>query len=474
MVFTIKNLIAVVLILVASACSREPTLLGTKEIRALAKEAYLYGFPMVVNYRSMYLYSIDKNSPDYKGPFNQPGCEARLFTPEDKGVVTPNSDTPYCMGVIDVSSEPVVVSVPGVSKNRYYSLQLIDMYTHNFAYIGSLSTGIEASNYLIAGSQWQGDKPPEVDSVFRCESDYFLVIIRTQLFGPDDLENVEKLQEQYVFQPLSAFTNTQAPQKQPQIDWPVWNEGDQITPAGFKYLDFVLTLLPVHEDDAEIREKLMQLNIGNGKFDLSTYDEAQRQAMQEGIDDARAEVENMIKQTTSDPLASAKMFGTRSYLVQSAKENYGLETPYLIRTLAAQQGLYGNSKSEALYPFYSIDADREPLDGSKNNYTITFEEGAFPSVSAFWSFTMYEGRTQFLVENQIDRYLINSTMLKTFSYNADGSLTFYIQNDRPDAEKVSNWLPAPNGPFYCVMRLYGPDESVQNGNWNRPLIEKAD
>src|SRR5688572_4095386 len=104
------------------------------DARAIAKEAYVYGFPMVDNYRIMYAYAVDRNNPEFKAPFNQLRNIPRVFTPEDKAIVTPNSDTPYSFLSLDLRAEPIVITTPVLDKNRYFSVQLIDLYTHNFAY----------------------------------------------------------------------------------------------------------------------------------------------------------------------------------------------------------------------------------------------------------------------------------------------------------------------------------------------------
>ena len=146
---------------------------------------------MVMNYKTMWNYAVDKDNPEYKGPFNEVSCEARLFTPEDKAVVTPNADTPYCMFWMDLRAEPLVLSVPKMEGERYYSFQLIDLYTHNFAYVGNLTTGNEAGHYLLAGPGWDGEKPEGITDVIRSETDVIFNVTRTQLFGPDDLEKVQ-------------------------------------------------------------------------------------------------------------------------------------------------------------------------------------------------------------------------------------------------------------------------------------------
>src|SRR5688572_13698903 len=160
-----------------------------EEARAIAKEAYVYGFPLVDNYRVQYAYLVDSTNPEYKGDWNEIHNEARVYTPEDKAVQTPNSDTPYSMLGADLRAEPLVITVPEVEAGRYYSAQFIDMYTHNFAYLGSRATGNGAGDFLLAGPDWQGEKPDTINDVIRSETQLASVIFRTQLFNSADIEN---------------------------------------------------------------------------------------------------------------------------------------------------------------------------------------------------------------------------------------------------------------------------------------------
>lgn len=120
--------------------------------------------------------------------------------------------------------------------------------------------------------------------------------------------------------------------------------------------------------------------------------------------------------------------------------------------------------------------DGTPLDGSKHAYTLTFAKDEYPPVNAFWSVTMYDGKTQLLIQNPIDRYLVNSPMLPQMKKNADGSLTLYVQKDSPGKDQESNWLPAPDGPIYLVMRLYWPKTEPPSilppgeGTWKPPAL----
>lgn len=453
-----------------NSCTQKLT---PKEAKEIAKEAYIYGFPMVVNYKTMYNYTLNEKSPEYKGGFNEKSCEARLFTPEDKAIVTPNSDTPYCMFWLDIRNEPIVLSVPEMEAERYYSFQLIDLYTHNFAYLGTLSTGNKAGKYLIVKDGWKGEKPEGINEVLYCETDLLFVIVRTQLMNENDLPNVKTIQEKYQLQGLNNFMGNESLKSDKEDNFLVWNDGDEFTAASFKYLNYMLNLTSSVASETELRNKFAKLGIGTKSgFDINSFDDETQKAIEEGVKEGIKEMTDFAAVASKDPLASTKIFGTRDFLKESAKENFNLDKFYLLRAVAAQLGLYGNSAQEATYPTYLVEAPNVPYDASKYNYTITFPKNELPPVKAFWSFSMYDGKTQLFIHNELDRYLLTSNMLKNFVFNEDGSLTFYLQKDAPEDALKPNWLPAPDGPFYCVMRLYGPKEAALNGEWvNPPLVK---
>jgi hypothetical protein len=456
-----------------TACSvvvAETAAVKPEEAGAIARDAYIYGFPMVMNYKTLWNYVVDENNPEYKGPFNQVSCDARLFTPEDKAVVTPNADTPYCMFWVDLRTEPMILSVPEVEAQRYYSFQLIDLYTHNFGYVGTLSTGNEAGRYLIAGPGWDGKKPAGITDILRSETNFILTVTRTQLFGPNDLKKVKGLQGQYKLQPLSAFLGQAPPAAPARPSFPTWDEGSQSDERFFTYLDFMMDLLeqPGPGEEA-LWQDLARLGVGPGqRFKLDARSSEQREALNAGVKQGFAEMEAFIAEHSNDPLASGKWFGTRAFLTESAKVNYDLDRPDLLRSVAAHMGLYGNSAAEAIYPTFLTDADGAPLNASSHRYSISFARGALPPVKAFWSLTMYDGKTQLFIDNPLDRYLLSSEMLEQLKREADGSLVLYVQKDSPGPEMESNWLPAPDGPFYMVMRLYGPEEAALKGHWSPP------
>ena len=458
------------------ACGPDgPVAVTPDEAEATAREAYVYGFPMVMGYKTLYAYTIDTSNPDYKGPFNEVSCAARLFTPEDKAVVTPNADTPYCMFWLDLRAEPQVLSVPEMEPERFYHFQLVDLYTHNFAYVGTLTTGNGAGSFLIAGPDWTGEKPEGITEVLSSETSFVFVVTRTQLLGPDDLARVEEIQAEYEVRPLSEFLGAEAPPALPTPGFPIWEEGAQFDERFFGYLDFMMSLLEEPGPGEEpLWERLDRLGIGPGHdFDFAALPPEIQEAMKVGKDASFADMEAFIAETSKDPLSSGKVFGTRAFLNESATANFKIDSIDILRATAAHMGLYGNSAAEAIYPTFLTDADGHPLDASANRYTVTFADGQFPPVEAFWSLTMYDGATQLFVDNPVDRYLVNSTMMDDFRFNDDGSLTLLVQKDSPGGEMESNWLPAPDGPFYMVMRLYGPEADALDGAWTPPPVIAA-
>jgi hypothetical protein len=450
--------------------------LSAADAKAIAKEAYIYGFPIVLNYKTMHNYVVDKKNPEYKGPFNKLACEARLFTPDDKAIVTPNADTPYCMFWMDVRAEPMVLTVPEIEPERYYSFQLIDLFTHNFGYVGTLSTGNRAGNYLIAGPDWSGVKPEGITDVIRSETGFVFNITRTQLFGPDDLPKVKEIQHSYGLQPLSVFLGTEAPSAKATPKFPRWVEGSQFDERFFGYLDFMMSLLEEPADgEKQLWDRIASLGLGPGNtFDFESLSAETQDALKAGVKEAFSEMEHFIADAGSDPLASAKIFGTREFLQESAKNNFGHENHYLIRAAGAHIGIYGNSAVEAIYPAYLVDSDGQPYDGSANGYTLTFEKGQLPPVKAFWSLTIYDGKTQLFIKNALDRYLLNSSMIDQFKFENDGSLILRMSKESPAAAVESNWLPAPDGPFYMVLRLYGPKSNALESKWKPPILRKAE
>ncbi len=441
---------------------REP-----RQARAIAKEAYIYGFPLVDSYRVQYAYFVDEKDPEYKAPWNQIRNFPRVFTPEDKAVQTPNSDTPYSFLGLDLRTEPMVLSVPQIERDRYFSLQLIDLYTFNFAYIGSRTTGNDGGSFVIAGPGWTGDTPKGVSKVIHSETELVLVAFRTQLFNPGDIENVKKVQAGYKVQALSAFLGKPAPAAAPAIEFiePLTPEQQKTSLDFFRILNFTLRFCPTHLSETHLMERFAKIGVGAGKtFDASTLSSEMREAIEAGMADAWAAYADLKKQMDAGKVSSGDTFGTREVL----------ENNYLYRMAAAIIGLYGNSKQEAMYPLYLVDSEGRALDAAAHRYTVRFAPGQLPPANAFWSLTMYELPASLLSANPLNRYLLNSPMLPQFKKDADGGITFYIQHESPGADKEANWLPAPSGPFFAVLRIYWPKPEALDGTWKQPPLTRVD
>ena len=450
----------------AATPSPGPSAPTVEEVRAIAKEAYIYGFPMVDNYRIQHSYFVDATNPEYKGAWNQVHNTARVYTPDDKAIQTPNSDTPYSQLGVDLRAEPLVITVPPVEKGRYFSAQFIDMYTYNFAYVGTRATGNDGGSFLLAGPGWQGEAPPGIKGVIRSETELAFVLFRTQLLGPDDIDNVKKIQAGYQVQPLSAFLGTPAPPAAPPIDFiaPLSPDQQKTSPEFFGILNFLLQFAPTHPSEVELRERFARIGIEAGKpFDVAALPADRRQAIEAGMADAwKAFNDHKANEVDTGKSSSADSFGTREFL----------KNDYLTRMSGAVLGIYGNSKDEALYPAYFVDAAGQKLDGGQR-YTLRFAPGQLPPVDAFWSATLYELPSSLLYANALDRYLVNSAMLPQLQKDADGGITLYIQHESPGKARESNWLPAPAGPFFVAMRLYQPKADALDGRWKAPPLERA-
>jgi hypothetical protein len=282
---------------------------------------------------------------------------------------------------------------------------------------------------------------------------------------------VVKIQAGYKVQPLSQYLKQPAPPAPPAVNFPKINK-EMVKTGFFDYLAFALQLAPAETQEKEIREKLARLGVERGKkFSLKHLSPEQQAQVVAGMKEGEAKIKQYLEsgQKNINGWKVGSLFGDSAFY----------NGDWLKRAAAAQAGIYGNDAAEAMYPMTKTLANGEPLDGSKHNYTLTFAAGQFPPVNAFWSVTMYDGKSQLLIKNPINRYLINSPMLPNMKKNEDGSLTLYVQKDSPGSDKESNWLPAPNDTIYLVMRLYWPKTEAPSilpageGSWKPPGIVKA-
>jgi hypothetical protein len=288
------------------------------------------------------------------------------------------------------------------------------------------------------------------------------VLYRTQLFNANDLDEVKKVQAQYTVQPLSQFSRTtpRAPAASVNFVKPLSAEAQKTSPEFFTILNFLFRFTPTHPSETALMARFAKAGLGNGQsFNVAALSAEQRQAVAQGMSDAwKAFATFKREQVDTGKKSSGDGFGTREFL----------DNDYMMRMSSAVLGIYGNSKEEANYPVYFVDSERKPLDAASGRYTVRFGPGQLPPVNAFWSLTMYELPASLLTENPIDRYLINSPMEPNLIRDADGGITLYVQHESPGKNREPNWLPAPKGPFFMVLREYWPKPEALDGSWKAP------
>jgi hypothetical protein len=423
---------------------------ATSEERTIAKEAFIYAYAPIASYQTWAKQATIPTAPEYIGGFNVFRNYSQAYTSANKDIVTPNNDTPYSWAWLDLRAEPIVLSVPAVPKDRYYVMQLIDLFTYNFGYVGVRATGYDAGSYLICGPNWKGVMPAGITKVIPAETEIVGILGRTSLSGPDDVPAVEAIQAGYKLQPLSEFLGIKAPSPAPKIEFPAYDATKVTTHDFIGYLNFLLSYAgPTVPMEKDLMARFAKIGIAPGKeWDASKVDPALLKAIDAGVADAQAS----MKETAAKTLSSNGLFGSRDFL----KDNY------MIRAIGAEKGLFGNSLEEAWYGGYVADGTKDQI--------IHFDADKLPPAKFFWSLTLYTLPDRFLFDNPIDRYSIGDRT-KGLVYNADKSLTIYLSNRSPGKDKESNWLPTPAAKFSLVARVYGPSPEAMNGTWNLPPVQ---
>lgn len=420
-----------------------------EQARAIAKEAYIYSFAPIASYGTWSKQATQPNAPEYVGGFNVFRNYSQAFTPENKDIVTPNNDTPYSWAWLDLRAEPIVLSVPAVPRDRYYVMQLIDLFTYNFGYVGVRATGFNAGNYLIAGPNWHGKKPKGVTKVISAETEIVGILGRTSLNGQEDVKNVQAIQAKYKLQPLSAFLGAPGPRPQPQIIFPPYDAAKATSHDFIGYINFLLQFAqPMVPSEKSLMARFAEIGIGPGKpWNAEKVDPAILKAIDEGIDDAKAD----MKATAAKTLSSNGLFGSRAFM----------HGDYMTRAMGAEKGLFGNSIEEAWYGGFVGDGAKQMM--------LHFPAGQLPPAKFFWSLTLYTLPDRLLYANPLKRYSIGDRT-KGLVYGKDKSLTIYLGHASPGVEKEANWLPTPEGKYSLVGRVYGPEPKAINGEWKLPAL----
>jgi hypothetical protein len=464
-------LVATYLILSTIVAQAEP--ITEQQAHAIGVDVYLYFYPLVTMDLTRKQLTNVEPGKGFGGPMNTFVNVPAYPTAKDRAVVRPNFDTLYTSAWLDLTKEPMVVSVPD-TYGRYYLLPILDMWTDVFASPGWRTTGTQAQTLVIVPLGWRPDLQDRLIDNFKLPTDtqrleaptpYVWIIGRIKTDGPADYDAVHKIQAGLKVTPLSQWGKTPEPvafKLDPTVDMrtPPKLQVDRM-PTGefFAYAAELLKVHPPHLTDQPIIAQMKKIGIEPGKdFDLSKVDPA----IQRGLDDAPHDAQKLMawKVPSLAMVANGWSMNTDTMGVYG---NY-----YLKRAIVAQLGLGANLPEDAIYPVNLFDSAHQPLDGA-NKYTIHFEKGALPPADAFWSITLYD-KDGFQVANGLNRFAVSSWM--PFKYTDDGALILYLQNESPGAELEANWLPAPKGPFNLTMRLYAPRMEALTGKWSPPPVAK--
>ncbi|MGC1345705.1 MAG: DUF1254 domain-containing protein [Methyloceanibacter sp.] len=450
---------------VAPAATAEAATITAEEAHAIGVDAYLYFYSLVtMDVTRKQLTNQEPTPGGIGGPMNRFANVGAFPSADMKVVVRPNFDTLYSSGWLDLTKEPMVVSVPDTG-GRYYLLPMLDMWTDVFASPGWRTTGTEAGNFLVTPPGWSGTVPDGFTEI-KAPTPYVWIIGRTQTDGPADYDSVHKIQEGYKITPLSEWGKEPvAPEVKidPSIDMktPPKKQVDTM-PAGpfFAYAADLLKLHPPHITDEPIIAQLKRIGFEVGtSFDLDKADPAVKKGLASAPEDAQK-----LMAWKVPTLARIANYWSMNTDTMGVYGNY-----YLKRAIVTQLGLGANLPGDAIYPLNLADDTGKPLDGA-SNYTLHFDKDQIPPARAFWSITLYDN-DGFQVANSLNRFAVSSWM--PFHYNPDGSLDLYFQNESPGADKEANWLPAPKGPYNLTMRLYAPKSEALTGRWNPPPVIKA-
>ncbi len=435
-----------------------------QEIRAIAKEAYIYLYPLVLGDLTRRVMINGESKPNsLTGPMNA-FHHLRAFPPIDfKEALRPNFDTLYSTAWLDLSEEPMIISVPD-TEGRYYLLEMVDMWGDTFATPGKRTSGTAEANFAIIPPGWRGKLPKDVERI-DAPTMYVLIAGRTYTNGMKDYANVHKIQDGYRVTPLSEWGKTPKPVKfhlDSTVDMkkPAAQQIEALRPADFfEYAAELMKLHPPHITDWSVVARMKRIGLEAGEsFEFSQADDAVKHALEQ----APAIALQLMR-------SAAPTVGRMVNGWQMNTESTGVwGNSYLKRAACNWLGFGWNQPEDAVYPMTFSDAEGKPLDGS-TEYVLHFGKQELPPVDAFWSLTLYNA-AGFAIANPLDRHAIGDR--DPLNYNADGSLDLYVQKDSPGKDKEANWLPAAAGPFNLFMRLYAPKSEVLEGKWEPPAVQR--
>ncbi|MFS4459374.1 DUF1254 domain-containing protein [Bdellovibrio sp. HCB2-146] len=435
------------------------------DVQKIAEEAYIYGYPLVlmdITREQM----TNVSSPSEEGaPMGQFVHKKRFPDANFTGVVSPNADTLYSTAWLDLSKEPMILSLPDTG-DRYYLMPMLSAWTDVFASPGSRTTGNQKGDYAIVGPNWKGSLPAGVKEIKAPTNDVWIVG-RTQTNGKEDYAAVQALQKQYRLYPLSAWGTSYTPPRNTSVKTgidmrtPPVDQVERLSAEEFfKRMAASMKRNSPQTADAETVAQMVRIGLIPGRdFDPTLLTSDQRVALKAGADSGLAAIVKSVK--------SSEAKRVNGWVSIDKAGKYGND--FKTRAAVANFGLGANLPEDAVYFVADVDADGQPLSGS-NRYVVRFARGQTPPVNAFWSLTLYNSK-YFFAKNSLNRFTLGDR--DKLQYNQDGSLEIYIQRQNPGRGKTANWLPAPSGNFSLNLRTYWPKQAILNGQWAPPAIQKV-
>jgi len=441
--------------------------MSADEASAIATDAYIYGYPLVTVEMTRRIGTNTDRPVGLHAPMGQFASAREYPTAAFKDVTAPNADTLYSSAFLDLAKEPYVLSIPD-AHGRYYLFPMLDGWTAVFQVPGTRTTGTKAQKYAITGPGWSGTLPDGVTE-YKSPTSTVWIIGRIYCSGTaKDYQAVHEMQDKLSLVPLSSYGKPYTPPAgtvDPNIDMktPPREQVNALDVAAyFNLMAQMMKDNPPAAEDAPILARMAKIGIVPGQpFDLTKLSPEAQQALKAVPKAAVGKIMGYFKD--AGKVENGWVFFTKTGI-------YG--TDYLDRAFVTAVGLGANRPQDAVYPTSEVDAAGKPYSGA-NKYVLHFDKGQMPPANGFWSLTMYDAQ-YFFVANPLNRYTRSSR--NKFKANPDGSVDLYLQNENPGKDKEPNWLPAPEGKFILMLRLYWPKEtppSLLDGTWTIPGVAVA-
>ncbi len=438
----------------------------------LGVQAYIYYFPWLnmAQYRWQCVTQPPTSIASPSAPLNQFWHGRVVMDASWQGGGQVNPDLLYSLAWIDLSQEPLILSVPAIT-NRYFTFELVGMDSDNFGYVGLRTTGSAGGNYAILGPHWYGTLPPGVTAgtpgnELRSRTPYAFIAGRTLVRGKDDVTNVFQIQSQYKLTPLSYWGTTNVPPVNTNVFQPY--DTNQHPLAEWMTINRAVTENPPNVPSQQgLVDWFTDIGVGPGQV-VTNMDAFTQSGLRMAAQDAYA---MMLDNITS--AGSGNKFVNGWWYPPLDMGRAGQYNDFMTRAaIQSLVGWFANDPAEAMYLSSNTDVEKQFLFAT-NRYTVEFPPNGLPNVGAYWSIALYDTNHN-MVSNILNRYTLGSLSSPPLATNADGSVTLYLQTDSPGAAKESNWLPTPTaGRFNLQMRNYMPGADIMNETWDPPAVRKA-